>query len=375
MTQTAVFYGVFSIGIIVSILGAIKIPLAARLGIDDARSGGLIAAMQFTSLVSGFFIGPVIDTAGFAVTGAGGFFFGALAVALLVSARTYLHALIACVFLGFGGMCLNIFINILLQKVLFGGMNAPAALNLGHAVFGVGAFLTPLAIGMMVSRVGLRATGAVFTAVLLVGLYLSASSLFPATGKGFSILAAMSLLRDPAILVITVALICYVGLESSMGGWITTYAVDTGFTPKRAELLLAGFWATFALSRVVASIIMTTETEMTAIPVLAGVASCSIGGMIVSRSPLKAAAGVIVTGLAFGPIFPTVVSVMLSHIPPGIAGSGFGMVSSLSFIGGVFLPAAVGVRSRNATIRTGLILVLFVTLVLLAVTSLLNAMA
>ena len=56
--------GVFNFGIVVAFLGSIKLRLAERLELDDARMGRLIAVWQATSLVIMLLVGPLLDRFG-----------------------------------------------------------------------------------------------------------------------------------------------------------------------------------------------------------------------------------------------------------------------------------------------------------------------
>ena len=48
----------FGVGIVLSFLGAVKLPLAKNLKIDDAKVGGLISALMFSCVVGVLIAGP-----------------------------------------------------------------------------------------------------------------------------------------------------------------------------------------------------------------------------------------------------------------------------------------------------------------------------
>src|SRR5438874_6761746 len=109
-------------GMGVALLGSVKVPLARRLQIDEARVGGLVSLF-------GFFTIPVILTAGFlsdlvgrqAVLGGG---CGLLAVSLflLAQARGYPAALAAVLTLSAGWSLLINVGNVLTPLAFPGGM-------------------------------------------------------------------------------------------------------------------------------------------------------------------------------------------------------------------------------------------------------------
>src|SRR5262249_59482983 len=95
-------------GLGVAVLGSVKVPLAKRLLIDEARVGGLVS-------IFGFVLIPVILTAGFVTDHVGrqGVFMAgsvlfAASLVLLAAARKYLAALAAGFLLGAGlGLALH----------------------------------------------------------------------------------------------------------------------------------------------------------------------------------------------------------------------------------------------------------------------------
>jgi len=57
----------------------------------------------------------------------------------------------------------------------------------------------------------------------------------------------------------------------------------------------------------------------------------------------------VVTGLAFAPIFPTVVGVTFSKYEPRLYGSIFGIIFAVGLLGGTLVPKIIGNLSAAAT--------------------------
>ena len=142
-------------GLGVALLGTVKVPLASRLRIDEARVGGLVSLF-------GFVLIPVILTAGFlsdlvgrqAVL-VGGCGLMAASLLLLARARTYLWALASVLLFSAAWALLINVANVLTPLAFPGGL--AFATNLANAVFGLGAFLTPLLVSPLVRRTSLAA--------------------------------------------------------------------------------------------------------------------------------------------------------------------------------------------------------------------------
>src|SRR5437763_14516583 len=85
-----------------ALLGSIKLPLAARLRIDEARVGGLVSLFGFIMVPVIFTAGFLTDLLGRQLVLCGGSLLLALSLAVLGAARSYPVALLATVLLGGG---------------------------------------------------------------------------------------------------------------------------------------------------------------------------------------------------------------------------------------------------------------------------------
>jgi fucose permease len=375
MIQIVALLSVFGLGICFSVIGSLKLELVKQLKISDAQFGKLISALMFTSIIMVLVFGVLVDVFGYRPIAIAGFLLGALAVFLLVSARSYGAAWLLCVLLGIGAMCLNLG-NTLIPMVLFPG-NPTAASNFGNVFFGVGAFITPLIVGMLLNRLGYKATGVLITLILLAPVVIAAAASYPEVQKtGLTISQALTgafgLLVNPAIIVAALALYCYVGLEVSMGGWISTYATDQGFGTRGASMVLSAFWIGLMIARLIASAVVTTANGIAALSLLAVAAMILIVLMIATSSKTLAALLVFAAGMCFGPIFPTIVGITFSKIDPGIYGTAFGIIFAVGLFGGSTLPAAIGIYSRGKPIKKSFPIAVAAALVLFVLAIVMN---
>jgi len=367
MIQIVALLSVFGLGIAFSVVGALKLELVKQLQITDARFGKLISALMFTSIFVVLAFGPMVDMFGYRPVAIAGFVLGALAVYLLISSRSYGSAVLSCIVLGIGAMCMNLG-NTLIPMVLFQG-NPAAASNFGNVFFGIGAFITPFLVGMLLNRLGYRTTGTVITLILLAPVVFAAIAVYPdvqKTGLTFAqaFAGAFGLLANPAIIVAGLALFCYVGLEVSMGGWISTYAANQGFDARGANMVLSSFWIGLMIARLIATVVVTSANGVWVVSVLALAVAVVVGLMIAAKSRNVAALLVFLAGLCFGPIFPTIVGVTFAKIDPSIYGSAFGIIFAVGLLGGSTLPAAIGMYSQGKPIKKSFPIAMAAALVL-----------
>jgi fucose permease len=370
MIQLVALLSVFGLGIVFSVLGAFKLELVKQVKIDDAQFGKLISTLMFTCIIVVLIFGPLVDMFGYKPIAIMGYILGFIALFLLMGAKSYGTAIFSCIILGAGGMCLNLG-NTLIPMVLFPG-NPAAASNFGNVFFGIGAFISPFLIGIILSRMGYRTTGMIIAFVLLIPVVFAAIATYPPIQKtGVTIAQAFAsevgLLSNPVIIVSALALFCYIGLESSMAGWITSYAAGQGFSEKGASMVLSFFWVGLMAARLIASQAVNPVNGVAAITVLALMAAVAIGLMVATKSKGLASLFVVLTGFCFGPLFPTIVGVTFSKIDPSLYGSAFGIIFAVGLLGGSTIPAAIGYYAKGKSIRQSLPIAVVTALVLFVI--------
>ncbi|HNZ47918.1 MAG TPA: MFS transporter [Candidatus Hydrogenedentes bacterium] len=366
------FSGVFTLGVLFSILGSVKLKLAETLNIDDTKVGSLISAMMFTCLIAVLIVGPLTDTVGYGMVALIGFGLACVSVLVLASARNYTTALIACLVLGIAAMCANTIGNTLGPTVLFEGQNAPRASNLLNVFFGIGAFITPLIIALLLSNMGYKKTVSLIGAILFLPIILVALTMkqLPQPEAGFNVAKTLGLLSNPVVLVGGLALFCYIALESSMAGFVSTYLKSHQFSDEKATSFLSGFWIALMVARLITAIFLTGLDPAVLVPVLALIAALAIGLMIIAPNPATGVFGTLLAGFSFGPVFPTLVGVCFGKtdaINQGTAGSVFGLIFAIGLFGGIFIPPIIGNYTAKTSIRQGLKIALGVSVALMII--------
>jgi fucose permease len=345
-------------GLGAALLGSIKLPLAARLKIDEARVGGLVSLF-------GFIMIPVIPTAGFLTDHFGGQFVlmsGSLLLALslfvLAAARTYPLALIAVLLLS-AGWSLMVNVGNVLTPHAFPGETLSTKTNLANVLFGLGALLTPMALAALVRRASLPTALALAGALALApaGLALGVDfgPIFPPAASDAAVggLSVGSLLEDRILWLCGLALFCYGPLEASMGAWCTTYLGERGVRPETAASLLSGFWLAFMVSRLATAFTLSAGGETKLILGLAVLCVLVLTAVVRSRRAATAMLCVLAAGLVFGPIFPTLMAVLLGHFPQSAHGRVVGLLFGIGGIGWTVIPILIGAYARRTSVQRG----------------------
>src|SRR5687768_5108505 len=143
-----------------ALLGSVKVPLARKLEIDEARVGGLVSVFGFTLIPMVLVFGFLVDALGKQAVLGGGF-------ALLI---------VAVLLLGTGWSALVNVLNVTSPPAFIapGDTTTPTsyAMNMGDFVFGMGAFLTPMLVVVLVRKLQLSTTLLILASFAIVPVLL-----------------------------------------------------------------------------------------------------------------------------------------------------------------------------------------------------------
>jgi fucose permease len=228
------------------------------------------------------------------------------------------------------------------------------AMNLGDFIFGVGAFSTPILVAVLVARIRLERTLLLLATLaivpLLLGLGVNWTKLVTehtqtvAGGLGI-------LLSDPVVWLCCLAFFCHVPIEASVAAWATTLITDKGVSERAAATLLSIFWMTFTGSRLVTALTLPAGADTILVTTLAALCIAFTLGIAFSRSAELTCAMVVIAGLVLGPIFPTLIAILLSHVQPSLHGRMVGIFFCIGGIGWTAIPLVIGASAKRTTVQ------------------------
>jgi FHS family glucose/mannose:H+ symporter-like MFS transporter len=349
---------VFGFGMVAALIGAIKLRLAERLQIDDARVGNLIMVWALASIPMIVVVGMLSDRFGYLSIIVPGLIITAAAMLMIGSGKTYGAVVLGALVLAVGGSCVNSAGNQLLV-VLNPGKEARMQ-NFGNIFFGLGAMTVPLLTAYLFKRMKFPAVLGALAGIMVIPLILSIPATYPAASE-FRFSDTLKRLVDPFVLVGGLALLFYAGVEGSMGGWLTTFFKEAGFQEGQASALLSTFWISLLSGRLLTALLLAgsvlSEDQAPWIVLTVGlIIAAMLLVMSSARSKALAAVAAIVVGLSAGPVFPTSIGFVLKQYP-GQSGVVFGAVFAILMIGGAVIPMSVGHASKASSIRKGLLIV------------------
>jgi MFS family permease len=146
----------------------------------------------------------------------------------------------------------------------------------------------------------------------------------------------------------------YVGIEASVGNWMSTYATrTTAWTFAASTLAVAVFWAALLLGRAItpAFLAWMPELRLYRAAVFATIAGLAL--LLAAQGPLTILAGSALTGLALAPLFPLILALFLAEIGES---RNAGWVFAVAGLGGAVLSWLTGmVSTGTGSLRIGLL--------------------
>jgi fucose permease len=385
-------------GLAYALVGGLKLSLADRLQLDEGRVGRLVGGF-------GTMFGPTIVLCGFltdAVGRKGVWLAGSLAVVaaifIFARTRTYRGALVAVVLLGIGWAAQVNVSNVLMRVAIAPDQPREAliwATNFFDFAFGFGALVTPLVLGLALRRLGysngLAAIAMLATLPIVLGAFAEMHPPAPAAPDVAEVLPGTpptsgtgALLSSPGFWLLGFAFLFFVPLETSVAGWATTLVqrqMPMGVSGPRAAriaaLTLSGFWFGFTGSRLVVSVlgalgvmtaILGTNNEQALLVALGLLSILLMLVLVVVRGQVATSAVILLAGVACGPVFPTMMAVVLLSVPPDTMGRAVGFFFFFASVGWTVIPMLIGAVARKTDIQKGFLVaaasaVLFVTLI------------
>jgi fucose permease len=199
-----------------------------------------------------------------------------------------------------------------------------------------------------------------------------------------------ALMGDPVIWLCALTLMFWVPIESSTAAWTTTFVnglAPAGEAAERSRRIaawtLSGFWLCFMGARlftafafhsselpaeeVARKLAMAHTVQASRIAHIVLAASCIVLllGLVFSRKRQLTIPLLLLAGALYGPFFPTLMAILLSHFPAEVHGRAVGVLFGCASIGWTAIPIAIGAIAARTTLQRGFVVAVVDALVLL----------
>ncbi|MGK7930331.1 MAG: sugar MFS transporter [Microcystaceae cyanobacterium] len=353
---TNVFLPLFSFGVAIAFLGAIKLPLAQRLTLNDAQIARFFILAPLANVIGTFIAGYWLVGLSYQLVIVGGFILILFALILIAQFKQSLLLMLAILSLGLGGSFLNLGSNALLAVLV---PDNPASItNFAHACFGVGALILPIILTYLLRRFPWRYAISGITLFLilptipaLISTY--PSSVMPDTGE-----IGLDLILHPTMILAMLVAFFYVGIESAIAIWTTTYLRYIGWETLTASSLISLFWLGLMGGRIITGLVVNSANSEV---ILQGsILLTIITFMIMTRFLFRglSIAAILVLGISFAPIFPTLTGWLFVQFDANLSGTIYALISGTAMMGSSLIPFIVGSISEKFSIIRGFQLLL-----------------
>ncbi len=227
-------------------------------------------------------------------------------------------------------------------------------LNLCNVWYAGGSVAGPFVASLVLERGGradsvLQAAGVAAFAMVPLALWLVPSGRRPSGHDGRPSSAAGHDARSPrwrptpALLLISVVVMLYAGVEAGFGGWVASYVQLTlQETTARGALLTSLFWFAYLVGRVVATVATlavgpATVLAATAVTVTAGGLVLGVGYGLAALTT----AGIAILGFGIGPLYPSMFALVTSRVRE-LPATAVAVVSSIGSLGAIAFPWIMG---------------------------------
>jgi MFS transporter, FHS family, glucose/mannose:H+ symporter len=344
-------------GVVLTTLGASLPGVMSQFGIDKAQAGALLALLNFGVLAGSLVFGPIVDRRGHKSLLV--FAFAAIIIGLEATAFApsinFLRG--AVVLIGFTGGLLNGAVNALAADV--GAEERAATLTFVGGFFGVGAAGVPLVFATLANESSSTRILATIAPLIAIPLVLTVFTNFPPSKQphGFPVAEVKRLLRDPVLLLMGLILFLQSGMESTIGGWTTTFfAEELDVRVERAPFYLSMFWLGLLLTRLTLGLVLRGAGSVRVMVASIAVSFASVLALVSLRSAAPAGVAVFLLGCGFAAIFPIVFGFVGDRYAQ-LSGTALSLVMAMALAGGMLLPYVAGVLGDAHGMRVSLLVV------------------
>ncbi len=333
-------------------IGPMLPTLTTQLRLSDGGAGSLLAAQFIGAFLGGWTTGSPLRRSMLRGLAAATVGFVLLAVVLLQFPRLTL-ALPPLALLGFGiGQTLTS-VNLLASEKWV--HRRGSALTLLNFSWSFGALTAPALLLKLLGTVPASRILLAFAALLATGLV---TTLFFRQDVAAVVSSAgiSAGLPRPTYIFFCLLLFLYGGVETSLGGWLTTfdhrYAASAGWLGMAVST--TAFWASLTLARLVAPVLLNFMQETVLLRAGLALAIAALLLMLTAHGTVAITLFAALAGLSLSPWFPLVLSSLVAHSPRA---SQAGRVIAVSGLGAAALPWLVGqVSAASGSLRAALLL-------------------
>jgi len=368
--KVSLFLNYFVFAILLNTVGIVILQVINDYNVSRVTAGSLEAFKDLSIMILSFFVASYIPKLGYKRSMLGGLLAVNLVSIVVALVHHYWIAPLLYIVTGASFAFIKVSVYSTVGLITQGQKEHTSFMNILEGVFQIGSLTGPIIFSFMIGFSKWTDTYwiiAVLTTSALLLMYfttLDESSVKSHTEKA-NILSMIKLLKEAAVWVFVICAFLYVMIEQSLNTWLPTFNKEIfNLSEARTAGLLAIFPASIAVSRLLAGYyakhIAWIKSQLIllsgAFIIILIVLLISSNYNLVQDSTPDAfpplAIIILLTGFFIGPVYPTIVSIILNKTEKVKQSSMTGLIVVFSAFGGTSGSLVIGLLSQNYSVHT-----------------------
>lgn len=344
-----IYYIFLCSGAMSTLLGAMLPAMQAEYSMSYALRGYVLSSHQignfFAVFLSGFIPYAIGRKKSTLILGS----LIVLGLLLMTATGNPFILIVAFAFTGMGRGTLSNITNVVVSE---NTGNKAAGLNILHASFAIGAFISPF-IAVFATAIEWRIAAWIFAFLMLTALiFVGGSTLSNTPMKKVKTSSEIPFQKSFSFWLNTFIMFFYLAGEASLTGWLVTYFNDTGLMSTSLSQSMQSFlWVMILLGRLCCASLSSKMDKSVLILAMGAMMTLCFVLMISAQSTALVVIGLLGLGFFMSGIYPTTLSTMDSRYNSSTVATGTCIATAT--VGGILMPIIIGEVAEVSGIRGG----------------------
>lgn len=343
---TAACIGMCFFGVSMITLGSVLPALVSKLGLSGLQATSLVTFLPLGMLIGSVIFGPIVDRFGHKALLVPGCIIVLLGVEGLIFFRSVPLLQVSIVGIGLGGGILNGETNALVSDIS-GESEKGSRLSFLGMFYGLGALGIPSLLGILSEYYSFETILQGIGFIMLAGILFCIPVRFPTPkqAQGFPVKEGLGLLKESALLLLSLVLFFQSGIEGVCNNWSTSYLGRmTDIPANRALIVLTCMVAGLTIARMLQIVIFKKVQPAKVLPYSLILTAIGLGLLTASPGFLRAATGMVLIGMGLSPTYPVILSILGTRYP-ALSGTAFSIALAIALVGQTCMNGLMGMIS------------------------------
>ncbi|RHJ55025.1 MFS transporter [Bacteroides sp. AM10-21B] len=343
---TAACIGMCFFGVSMITLGSVLPALVSKLGLSGLQATSLVTFLPLGMLIGSVIFGPIVDRFGHKALLVPGCIIVLLGVEGLIFFRSVPLLQVSIVGIGLGGGILNGETNALVSDIS-GESEKGSRLSFLGMFYGLGALGIPSLLGILSEYYSFETILQGIGFIMLAGILFCIPVRFPTPkqAQGFPVKEGLGLLKESALLLLSLVLFFQSGIEGVCNNWSTSYLGRmTDIPANRALIVLTCMVAGLTIARMLQILIFKKVQPAKVLPYSLILTAIGFGLLTASPGFLRAATGMVLIGMGLSPTYPVILSILGTRYP-ALSGTAFSIALAIALVGQTCMNGLMGMIS------------------------------